>query len=127
MGFPARARSPNSLPARDMEICLLWREISDSRHFHICPTSTRRGQPGRHSAIIKASAAQLPAAPHFRHKDKRCGADQTKTDVVVEVIRFVPVAIRTARVVSIVVPRTAAQDAGLLLNEPFTTNLSVWL
>ena len=52
---------------------------------------------------------------------RRCGANQTKTDVVVEVIGFVPVAVRTAGVVSIVVPRTAAQHAGLLLNEPFIT------
>jgi len=63
----------------------------------------RRGQDITQPSF-KASAEQLLTAPHFRHTNQRCGANQTKTDIVVEVIGFVPIAIGTARVVSIVVP-----------------------
>jgi len=86
----------------------------------------RRGQDIIQPSF-KASAWQFITALHFRHNPSRCGANHTKTDVVVEVIGFVPVAVRTARVVSIIVPGATAHHAGLLLNEPFTHNVpNLW-
>jgi hypothetical protein len=46
------------------------------------------------------------------------GRRHTKTDVVVEVVEVVPVAIRTARVPLIVVEGTTAQDTADIFGEP---------
>ena len=53
---------------------------------------------------------------------QRRGENHTKTDVFVEVIWVVPVTVSAAGVVSIVVPRTAAQHASSA-DAPFTTGI----
>jgi len=51
------------------------------------------------------------------------GRRNTKTDVVVDVVRVVPVAVRTAGIPMIIVERAAAQNT-IPLDAPFTTGIS---
>jgi len=60
---------------------------------------------------------------HFRQTNKDVGNTNPKTDVIVEVIWVVPVAVRTAGVPLIIVERAAAQNT-IPLDAPFTTGCS---
>jgi hypothetical protein len=107
--------------------------------LYIRPTSPsllkrkgEQGQPGQHPAIFESLGGKTQLSCRIsggnakiilRYMQRR-GENQTKTDVVVEVVGFVPVPIRTARVVSIVVPRTAAHHAQIM-DAPFTTELTL--
>jgi len=51
------------------------------------------------------------------------GNTNTKTDIVVEVVWVVPVAVRTAGIPVIIVERAAAQNT-IPLDAPFTTRFS---
>ena len=65
---------------------------------------------------------------YFRHHAicvdiKDVGRRNTKTNVVVGVVRVVPVAVRTAGIPVIVIERAAAQNT-IPLDAPFTTGYS---
>jgi hypothetical protein len=77
--------------------------------LNICPEKVdlrtyrepESGQPFSASTSALGRTALLAWA-------KNVGAHQTKTQIVVEVIWFVPISVSTAGVVSIIVPRAAA-------------------
>ena len=92
--------------------------------FYICPIH-KVNRPGICPAIFLKGLNHEPfgcaqGAWTFWHKQEKRGHHHTKTDVVVPVVRVVPVAIRTAEVPVIIVERTAAHHAVMFGHIPAT-------
>ena len=77
----------------------------EAGRFYICPGETRAGS--RLADILPRPPSVDGAA--LLAEENIVGENNTKTNIVVEVVRVVPVTNCTTNVVSIVVPRTTAQ------------------
>ncbi len=74
--------------------------------MYICPGQSP--EPGANQPIFRLDRRPWTVR-HFWQRKDIVREHKTKTEIVVEVIWVVPVAIRAARIVSIVIPRAAAQ------------------